>query len=911
MKMRHSLILIAVFVISVISVLSCVLWTDTVSLVDYSIRDKDNEMVKGEKAAIESPIEHSNPLVITVSMDEISRDNLLAIINASEKIKTFFAERNLYVKVASLSTVTDYKGEKIEKFINVSQVMNPNFDSEKWFRENKDRLTLKNSFLGKIDDYYHSSIIIFPEEKASEIEIAKTFLLFKAQWNDYQFDWWKSPGEWSWENLKRYGVLNFYPSVRIHKSFNSFNLETAEGDIDIVSQVDLKPGGWTFFRLVIDALARLGAYLSLGIASVFLVVFSFAALGTSRKVLCSLSVIALSFTIAKGSTGIINQFIVLVNALDIKWFMWLANDFFQHSYEDVFAIEAFFALMISGISFPWHYLRKFNREMISLKTSEDNYWKSWQKAKEKVNITRLIAIIAVFDFLLALSLANYQGSRAMWQIGIMSSIGVASAWILTNYFLPIFYFMIGGLRDSKKESQLAISRWLERKLQSLVHKINQKWVCKKNSAIISVYVLISVFFLSIILTPFLLKTDNDLGVFVENSASEDIYRDMNKIGGIGSTAFTIFVSLDLHSPKSLDSFRVYLDKISRESRMTYSPFYFFLEVLEEDYGYEIGTSIAKKIEKEATLNLEYDGLQATKDVVAQEIQSIIESIWDSIVDEDTENLFESLIFLPEENFSQGKIEVITTFTKSNSKKMIKFRDDVLIESAQGLKNISVEMAGKISQYLEIDRMISDGRWLWNILSQLAIIFFCMIYFIYRRNQILSKWRISSGWASVLVALPFIWATAMLYIFMMVFRMPFDVASASIGAMAVAIAIDFPLFVVDFFGRSLSRVNNAQKEDAFELAINEKDMINSVVDVIVDYMGSAILFAFMMATPVVAIKRLGFLEEWVLFNCIFATVFLVLPMLRWTIIGKEDAHIIQRLRAYFDEKFRLNADALEK
>ena len=893
MKKRNSLILAAVFSIAAISVLSCLLWTDMVSLIDYPIRDKNNEMVRGEQVALESPVKHSNPLVINIEMPEVSRDNLLAIINVSEKIKTFFADRGIEIDIASLATITDYRGETLDKFISVSKVTDPDFNPGIWFWQNAYRLTLEKSFLGKTKDYYYSSVILFPEQGANEIEVAKTFLLFKAGWSDYQLNWWKDVDSWNWKNIERYVRLNFYPEVELDKSFNRFKIKDESGKtISVDADINLVPYGWTFHRLEIDAMARAGAYGSLGLATLALILFSFAALGTWRKVLACLAVIGLAFLYAKGSIGLISMFILLVNsyASEISWLTWLVNDFFQHSFEDVFTIEAYFAILISGISFPWHYMRKFNRERMKYSHAED-YWLCWDKAKEKVRITALIKNIAVFDFLLSLSVANYHGARAMWQVGLVAAIGILAAWMLTHYALPIFY-RLAGLKDSHKSSQSQQHFALERKIRTFVSWSISNWSIKRLTAVFALVLIIGAVYGAMMLTPVYLKTDNDLSLFLKNSPSERIYDEMNETGGSGSTMFTPFISLDLYDAGTLDELRLYLEDVAKESRMTYSPLYFFMEVMEEDYGYQPGTSVEGKLREEAVLNLEDYGEEVSNESLEGETREIVKSIWGSIMDED-DGLMDHFISFPGTTKS-GHIETIVTSAENSTSNLINFRDNTLKGSAEELGELKVHMAGKLSQYLEIDQIISNGRWTYNILSQLAVVLFCTIYFLWQSGKSnMSKWRMSPIFSGVLVAVPFVWATAVLYLIMMVIDMPFDIASASIGAMAVAIAVDFPLFVADYFRRVISRIDATRKE-VFQKTLEDSEMVDSIVDVIVDYMGNAILFAFMMVTPIEAIRRLGILEEAVLFSCIFSTVFMVIPMMRWTIRRNRDTSIFREL-----------------
>lgn len=893
MSKKNSFTLVAVFVMTVISVWSSLLWTDMVSLIDYSIRDKNNEMVLGEKVALESPINHSNPLVINIEMPTMSKENLLAVINASERIEKFYAGRGIKVSVASLSTITDYKGEALDKFISVSKIVDENFDSEKWFANNANRATLRKSFLGKVGDHFYTSIIIFPDEGVDEIEVAKTFLLFKAGWGDYRFDWWKSIDGWSWKNIERHVRLNFYPKVELDEPFNRFAVKDDFGKIvEVNSSINLQPYGWTFHRLEIDAMARTGAYASLGLASVALIIFSLAALGTWRKVLVSVAVVSLAFVYAKGSIGLISRFIDLVNsyASNIGWLDWMANSFFQHSFEDVFTIEAYFALLISGISFSWHYMRKFGRVRETYSHSS-HYWSAWDKAKEKVRITVLIRNIAVFDFLLSLSVANYQGARAMWQVGLVASIGILAAWSLTHYALPVLYYLIGGVGDSHRSSQGRLNKWLDDFVGSIVRRIISGWVLRRSSAVISIYLVIAMVIMATGLGPVFLKTDNDLSQFLKNAPSEQTYEAMNKRGGTGSSMFSSSVSADLYSAKALEELRQYLGSLEKSGRMTYSPLYFFIEVLEEDYGY-ISGSIEEKLREEAKLNLEDSGSVVSEQSVSEEVREIVKSIWGSVLDED-DGLLDHFIYLSENG---SYTEIMVTSPESSTNELARFQNETLKGSVEGLSNLKISMSGKLSQYLEIDRIISNGRWLYNILSQLAIVIFCVIYFHYRNKSEKSlRWRISAGRSSVLVAVPFIWATATLYLLMMAIGMPFDIASASIGAMAVSIAVDFPLFVVESFRRVISQKEETfSREEVFISTIKEAESVNAIVDVIVDYAGNAILFAFMMATPVEAIRRLGILEEWVLLNCILCTVLLVLPMLRCAVKRKGETHIFREL-----------------
>ncbi len=896
-EMKETRILLAVAIISLLTIFSSAFWTEMGSLIDEAVRDKSNPMVVGEKIAKQSGVNHSNPLIVTMTMKQIDKGNLLAVINASQIIKNFFSERGLEVSVASLATIPDYRAEEIDNFLTVTKITVSGFNPEQWFTENKNRRILDKSFLGKTDDgVYYTNFIIFPKQGENEILIAKTWLLCKAGWSDYHFDWWQHWSEWSWQNVRRYLALNFFVEVPLSEQFLKFQLENEETGENIKSQanISLSANGWSFLRLVIDGQARLGSYLSLSLAFVALILFSLVSLGTWRKVIVSLSVIGLAFIWSKGFIGILQQLIDWAGTTDIHWLRWLANDFFMASKEDVFSIEAYFAILISGISFPWHYLRKFNG--VRRKFPCLSYEEAWEFAKKKVKITVLIKWIAVFDFLLGLSVANRHGAQAMWMVGLIASVGVYSAWWLTHNFLPIFYYYLGGETDSRREKQNRLSVWAENLVKSFCIFLTRKWIVKKHSATIALTIFLLTVISSILLIPSFLKMDNNLEKFIAGSSSEKIYRQMNRPGGTGSTLFRPFIRADLLDTKTLDDLRLYQEAIDWNSRMTWSPLIFFLEILEVDYGYQRGNSIAELLLSESDGNPE-------------EARLLAKDIWQDILDNDTAEVLPSLL-----SPSLSGIEMLTSSAESGTVELTELRDKILLGLQSQFSHLKIAMSGKISQYLEIDRIISSGQQFWQWMSQLAIILFCAFWAYWRNKSLAGKWQMSPTGYGFSVAVPFIFSTAMLYLLLMVLGLPNDIATASISSMAVSIAIDFPLFITDFFQKSLAEVklsgflDKEAREMAFCQTVESDEVVNATTDVIFDYLGNAILFSFMMFTPVEGIWRCGILEEWVLLNCIFATIFLVLPMLRWTIQGRQEEGSIPRMLRIADSPLN-NAPAL--
>ncbi|MDH4330728.1 MAG: hypothetical protein OEV93_04215 [Candidatus Moranbacteria bacterium] len=581
-------------------------------------------------------------------------------------------------------------------------------------------------------------------------------------------------------------------------------------------------------------------------------------LGSWRQAVAAVSVISLSFGFGRGFIGVCDTFLFEMSS-------------------DTFTIIAFFAIIIPSTSINFHHLKTFNATRKEGFDTEASYWRRWDEAIKSISVIKLIVFVSAIDFLWTMTFKNLHGSRSVMDMGIVAAFGITVSWLLARFFLPVLLGFLGGKTESVKENQSALSLWVNQKTAYVV-RVAQRWAAWRHSWKVSLGALLVVVLAAVGLYQYYINTNNNPTEFEKNTMAEAITKKLNLLGRPGASLYSPVVQVDLSDAKSLDQLREYLGTVSGFSRTTYSPFYDFMVVL-GDYGYKTGDSIEEVIRNEAKLSLKDAASELSSENIDKEMQLIISDIWKMMWDNDG-NLLKFFVSSPYGD-KFNNIVVMLTDAGESTPEIRAFRDR-FVEAGEGFDLIKIHPASKLSQWPDNDEYVTDGNLKYNFLSQVVVVIFCLIYFLGKDwaggVKSLTKVACFAGIilalkCGLLVSVPFFWALAVMYLVMMIFRIPLDIASSAISSMAVSIAVDFPLMIIDRF-RSL------KQEGSFEKVIMSEEMNEVGVSVAFDSIANAFLLSALLAVKITPVVRLGVLEEVVILSCVTGTMFLVFPFLRW-------------------------------
>ena len=184
-------------------------------------------------------------------------------------------------------------------------------------------------------------------------------------------------------------------------------------------------------------------------------------------------------------------------------------------------------------------------------------------------------------------------------------------------------------------------------------------------------------------------------------------------------------------------------------------------------------------------------------------------------------------------------------------------------------DLVLELPGKISLFPEVDTAILDGFFFTTALS---LIFLGVLggWWI-RRNALKIGVRVGIVRGGVVVLVPFCAALATLFLVMMMLGIPLDIGTTAIGAVAVSVAVDFPIFLAAGFVRAVSEVGSNQ-------ALSSETVRREIETVIADLLLNAPPFLILCFSVFPPVFRLGLLFSLVIAVCALATLFVVLPLL---------------------------------
>ena len=133
--------------------------------------------------------------------------------------------------------------------------------------------------------------------------------------------------------------------------------------------------------------------------------------------------------------------------------------------------------------------------------------------------------------------------------------------------------------------------------------------------------------------------------------------------------------------------------------------------------------------------------------------------------------------------------------------------------------------------------------------------------------------------SIVISLPFLFASAMILIVMILLGVPLDISTAIIGAMAINVASDFSIYIVHSYTERIFAGSN--HDQAISFAMREKGGI-----VLADMVLNSICFLPLMISSFVPVARLGWMMATMLVFAAIGSLIIMPPLLRYAI--KKDA-----------------------
>jgi len=837
------------------------------SVVDYPIRNENNKWMAAEKAVKDSSINFSSPAFIYMRCyPHITRNHLLALIQFQERIEKFFVDKGLGDKffILSLANAANYwkTDDAGGSFITQQMLNDSSFDVRAWVEKTLLRIDVNGGLAGEVSgEYEYFFVSIFPEQDFPELEM---YRLTRAFLKGKDLSIWE---------------LYLIPKQEIDPSL----LKVIGKKVNMT----VEPMSWSEGRGEIDVQTNAVLWINVFGGVIFLSAMILLIVLLPRQVAVSLTIIVLAFLSNRALIGV---------------FDFVSTWFGGFPYrDDVFCVLCATAPLIAGFSFPLRSFYKFNIEMekaLALsdggEISDEVYWATWRNAFQKVfPAVSLVVFIAILDYLLYMGLQQYRGSRSMWQVAIFSATGIFLSYFLTVVFLPPFYKLIGGKKTepylkrlAKVENKKGFSGWVvsvnRRAVDSLSRFFLRRAVEKKPIAPVTVFVF-TVILTIVFLSQGRLVTDSRPEELLESVPMGDVIRELRKPGRPGFCIDQVYVKADLNDAATLDRVWDYFVEMRKAGRMGFGPMNYFVSILKRDVPqYKIGGSIKKAVDDYV---VGYLGEEASPGEIQEESRIFVSDIWNDVYNK-MPDLMKHFLARDAETGEFSQAIFVLTLTTGSAAQMSAY-SELFYEKAEEY-NLEVEVPDTTPQYAEVDRMINQGPFntpapwgtlLNDAMSQATIVLIVFLVFARRNRKNGSQTKISPLVGGLLVAIPFTFSSMVVLLLMMLYHIPFDVATASIRSITVSVAVDLPIFLLFGFQSAIAGKGN------FTETMMGEDMLHEANEVFTDFLVNALAFVPLITVSFVIVHRIGLMLDVAMLMFYIATMWMVLPFLRYAIKTK--------------------------
>lgn len=810
---------------------------------DEPFMDKNNKFVRMEKDVFASDIDLSIGVYLYIRVPRVNHDNLIGLIQICDNAKEYFRSKNIEVGISSLSTMTDYATDNLDKFVSKERLIKEDFDE--WYSKVSNRKEVKGKLMGRIEGEYDYFIVsMFPEQGFNEYSMYK---LVKSWLEGRTVPFWE---------------LYFVPQININPSL--FEIEIGEKKTIVDMEIDLI--GWSIGRGLLNAVTNSDTFKMITPAILLICfVVLIVKLGSIRQSIIGLLVVSLGAFFTRGMIGLLDQIFSIVYN------------------EEVFTVFVYIVCLIPGFSFSMRRFEEYNSTDNALGICDR--WKIAGKAG--FSSMNLIALIAILDFLVFMSWTNRLGSRSIFQIGVLSAAGLFFAWLLARYFLPALHKIIGGEKRTIEKGYGNNKRIIDvivERTNSFVFKLSKSILSFSTNRKVPFYglsfLVVIVIATVVLISKGFMSVESDPGEFLKNTILEEIRQEMKKDGRPGFNVHEIYIAptkgRDLNDPEFIEQLWKYTDTIAMNSRRLFSYFDSFLTILEHDYPriYHFGASPKDAIIVISKENLGEDfthkSLYSEKEnkAIVDEARELISGIWNDIRDNSGSELIKHFL-------AKNDILLLATDEDTSSNGMAEFRDMILSEG-YSYDLLNIKTPGKLAIYPEVDNSITRGSMLNSTLSQIMIAVICGIWITIVNRKKYNKLRLCPYMTGTFMAIPFVFSTCSLFLIMMLLGIPLDIASSTIGSISVSVAIDLPIFFIGSFQPLiLSGL-------LFEETLLSKRMTDEGGRILADFAINTPAFIPLMFSAYPANFRTGFMMVLVMVACTIGTLVIMAPMMRWAV-----------------------------
>ncbi|MFA4872178.1 MAG: MMPL family transporter, partial [Patescibacteria group bacterium] len=613
-----------------------------------------------------------------------------------------------------------------------------------------------------------------------------------------------------------------------------------KADIYPVSEFSqVTTAGWAIGRGLTDA-ALLSDILKLSTIGLGLswLLFFFSLISWRQATIATL-VTAMSFLWTRGSIGLLQFMGAPV-------------------YERVYILIVFTAQIVAGISFTEHKFASYNEwRRLHPDLSRAGLW---QKARAVNQIMFVTAVIAILNFA-----TLYQiGVRGILEVGIFAALGIVYLLILAMWFLPALHTIIGG--EEAQASSCFLARAGNRWNQFLTGLIGacQKFfhfdyyeqpAGEKRRAKQAICLTAGVLFLAIGLIgldyiPGLKKDFDFLPIrtkpleYIHNTIVYRASQLLNWPGRYGFDRVPLLLQGDIDDPAFISRANDFQKAVKNIKQVR--------EV----------TSVVDTIK---LISRESYHLSLPKNR-----QQVHDSL--SMIADDLGPVLKSQLWF------DGGLVVFASTAMEDSNELGQVIDGLLQTGQKDFSDLRVVAFGKIPAYPQVDKYIRLGK-PWNLInSQWLVIMVCAVWVFWRNRKIQSRLKLVGWRTGLVISVPFVFASSVIALVMMAFRVPLDQATACITALAINAAIDFSLYLVADYQTAL--LDGKNKTNSLNGAMLAKGRV-----ILTDILLNSLCFAPLIVSNFIPVQHLGWIMVVMMLTCGFGSLILMPALLPWCVKEK--------------------------
>jgi predicted RND superfamily exporter protein len=237
----------------------------------------------------------------------------------------------------------------------------------------------------------------------------------------------------------------------------------------------------------------------------------------------------------------------------------------------------------------------------------------------------------------------------------------------------------------------------------------------------------------------------------------------------------------------------------------------------------------------------------------------------------------------------GGVRISVSYGMDDSVELGRFRDGILALARQSFPDLKVSAFNKVPLYPQVDQYVRDGKVSNVFASQVGIALLCAVI-LWWRNRRLQETRLSPVLGGIVMSLPLFFATAIMGLTMWLFRIPLDMATAPIGALAINAATDFSLYLALIYQHALDR--HGPRE-----ALRQSLTLEGKV-IVADCVLNTCCFLPLIGSHFLPVRQLGWMMGLMLASCALGSLF-VMAVLLPSCVTRKEPHYGQTFRSVRD------------